>query len=199
MATKLEKELIVDEAFALLNEIGLDKFNMRALAARLSVSATALYWHFNDKDELFRVMSNRIYLNAYRALEGHDDWQSALLDLGQSLRQCLAACRDSARLFAIAKPAVPSPELRASMISRPLVRAGLNKETALECEAAVIAFVMGWTLYDQNPSMHEYLKSMFDFQRSFDFGLNALVQGLAVAVREELGDVPKVLERAKVS
>lgn len=47
----LEPQLI-DQAKKMLEEVGPDKLSIRAIAEKLGVSATAIYYHFANKDEL---------------------------------------------------------------------------------------------------------------------------------------------------
>lgn len=176
---KLEKEAIIDVAFQVLNEMGLDRFNMRAVAAKLSVSATALYWHFRDKDALLSAMAGSLYGQAFVHLEGHGDWRVALLDFGHALQRAINAQRDGARLCGLAKPVTEEQQARFAAITQPLEQYGLDTATALSYEAVVISFVLGWSIYNQNSAAHVQLAKMFDFDSSFRLGLEATVAGLA--------------------
>ena len=175
---RLDQSLILEEAFGLLNEVGIERFNMRALAARLSVTATALYWHFNDKDALICAMTSRLYAQARESLARERGWQASLRAFGVSLRDVLLAHRDAARLCVSSGP-VSDPVEGGSELAKPLVRAGLNRENALSYEAGVISFVLGWCIIDQNRSMHAHLRRMLDYDASFEIGLEALIEGFA--------------------
>lgn len=181
---KLSKEKIIDESFLLLNEAGLNKFNMRVLADRLSVSATALYWHFKNKDELFMHMVSCFYQSAYAALDNSKGWQSSLLELGFTLKKEMVACRDSSRLMASTQPLKMSSELFDQQITAPLIEQGLDRESALFFESAVICYVLGWVQLSQNQPLHDYLTDMFDFDSSFEPGLIALVDGFTVKLEK---------------
>lgn len=52
MTEPTTRERIVSEGTHLINEVGLGGFSMRKLAARVDLSATALYRHFADKEQL---------------------------------------------------------------------------------------------------------------------------------------------------
>jgi AcrR family transcriptional regulator len=52
----LSRTAIVSAALELMDTSGVDGFSMRKLAARLSVSPQALYWHFENKDDLCRAV-----------------------------------------------------------------------------------------------------------------------------------------------
>ena len=178
---KLEKSNIIDIAFELLNEVGLDEFKLRALAVRLSVSATALYWHFSNKDELISAMANRFYSQAYNKLLMGDSSKQCLLTLGSEFKAALNGFRDGARLCAIAKPIESNSQENSKKISAPLVAQGLDQETALSYEAVIISFVLGWSIYNQNKPVHAHLDEMFNFDQSFEIGLKAIIQGLSLA------------------
>lgn len=177
---KLEKSQILNEAFSLLNEVGVDKFNLRSLANRLSVSATALYWHFKNKDELIGAMAKSIYDNTYEAIDHCDDWRLSLTVLGKTLRMEMGKCRDSVRMMTSAAPTEFTKEQVAKQsqkISASLVRSGLEKGVALQYEAIVISFVLGWMSYHENSAYNKYLSEMLDFEQSFEIGLDALING----------------------
>jgi AcrR family transcriptional regulator len=55
------REQILDAALALLDEDGDQGLSMRALAARLKVTAMSLYHHVGDRAGLLRALSDRVY------------------------------------------------------------------------------------------------------------------------------------------
>ena len=57
--TPLDRHRIAATAMEMIDEVGVEKLTMRALAARLDVSAMALYHHVEDKDELLRLVGSR--------------------------------------------------------------------------------------------------------------------------------------------
>lgn len=182
---KLEKQQVIDAAFDLLNEVGLEKFNLRALAAKLSVSATALYWHFADKDELISQMVSRIYARAYGAIGKQGSWPDALNDFGVELKSTIMSYRDAARLCAIAKPESTDLKQNAQKISDPLKKFGLSESTSITYEAGVISFVLGWSVYKQNQQTSAQLERMMDFDKAFATGLNAMINGF-IAEQENM-------------
>ncbi|MBC7985994.1 MAG: hypothetical protein H7X93_04905, partial [Sphingomonadaceae bacterium] len=62
-------------------------------------------------------------------------------------------------------------------LAEPLVGLGLDPATSLSRQGAVIALALGWSLYEQNGGMHDYLATMFDFDASFEQSLAAMVRG----------------------
>lgn len=175
---KLDQASIIESGLALLDEAGLDGFTLRALAARLSVQAPALYWHVGGgKAELLSLMAMTFYARAHAATEGAAEWRGWLSLYGRALRKALLAHRDSAQLCAIATPTETDSAVAAARLAAPLVRLGLSERAALSYQGSVIAFTLGWALYQQSRTMHDYLTAMFDFDESYEIGLTALVGG----------------------
>jgi TetR/AcrR family tetracycline transcriptional repressor len=56
----LSDERILQEALALVDELGLEGLTTRALGRRLGVDSTAIYRHFRSKDELLGALADRI-------------------------------------------------------------------------------------------------------------------------------------------
>ncbi|WP_302849037.1 TetR/AcrR family transcriptional regulator [Serinicoccus kebangsaanensis] len=57
---KITPESIADTALAMIREAGVDSMTMRALAARLDVSAPALYHHVAGREELLDLVARRV-------------------------------------------------------------------------------------------------------------------------------------------
>lgn len=173
---KLDLEAIIEQSLALLNEEGLDGFNLRALAKRLHVQAPAIYWHVKNKEELFTLMANKIYQRAYLSVSNTDDWREWLLIFGRSIHKEFLAFRDGPKLCAIAAPAANAKETSESL-AEPLVKLKIEKTTALSFQSAVIAYALGWSLYEQNEGYRNFLSELTTQGNGFEIGLKALVKG----------------------
>jgi TetR/AcrR family tetracycline transcriptional repressor len=167
----------------LLDREGLDGVNMRAVADRLGVQASALYWHLGDKSELLALMAGRLYEAAFEAAPQSDGWRSWLNGFGRAFRKTLLSHRDSARLCAIAKPIDGRVELIAEMTAKPLCSLGLDQRTALCYQSSVISLTLGWVIYEQSAALHDFLERMLDFERSYAIGLTALMDGFPEPAR----------------
>lgn len=174
----IDRDGILRAGFALLEDAGLDGITMRALAARLSVQAPALYWHVRDKAELLSMMAEDIYARGRAGLAACADARTWLLQLGRGLAQVLCGHRDSARLLAVATPAREADEGRAQAMAGALCDYGFSVEAALEAQASVLSLTVGWALYRENAAMADHLKQMFDLDASYANGLEVLVDGL---------------------
>jgi TetR/AcrR family tetracycline transcriptional repressor len=177
----IDRETVLAAAFVLLQDGGLDALTMRALAARLSVQAPALYWYLGDKAELLSWMAAAIYADARAAVPPADDWRTWLIGFGHAFRRSLTAHRDGARLCAIAQPSYVGPVAdRRRAVAAPLLAFGLDETRSLTFQASVISLTLGWASFQANGPMHDFLDTILDFDAAFDLGLRALVQGYEV-------------------
>ncbi len=174
---KIHKRQVIDVALTLLDEQGLKELQMRAVASRLNVQASALYWHVRNKGELLSLMSSHFYEAALATVPPGLAWRDWLLTYGNALRRSLLGHRDSAQLCAIAKPLEEDPRTATERLTRPLVVAGLSRDVALSYQSSVISLVLGWCIYQQSEAVHEFLASLIGFDESFATGLTAMVTG----------------------
>lgn len=174
---KIDQRQVIDVALRLLDERGLAQLQMRAVARRLDVQASALYWHVRNKGELLSLMSAHFYDAALTSLPEGLTWREWLLSFGQSFRSTLLGHRDSAQLCAIARPPAKDTDAVADQLAKPLIVAGLSRQLALSYQASVISLVLGWCIYEQSEALHDYLARMIGFDESFATGLEAMVAG----------------------
>ena len=172
----LDQAAIVKAAFEVLNSEGLDGLSLRLVAERLDVQAPALYWHVHNKAELLSLMSATFAMAAAVDHMAGQGWREKLLASARLRRRAMLQYRDSARLCVAAQPLKSAAEA-APQLAAPLVEAGLDTRHALSYLAAVIAYTVGWVAYEQSQVMHDYLTAMFDFEESFEGGLQAMVSG----------------------
>jgi TetR/AcrR family tetracycline transcriptional repressor len=87
--SKLDREAVIDAAFALADEEGIDAVSFRRLAEQFAVTPMALYWHFADKEALLAALADRLWLQAADTLSASlerlsssdDDWGQLRLTL----------------------------------------------------------------------------------------------------------------------
>ena len=70
---RLRREDVVAAALDLLSETGIDGMTLRDVAARLSIQAPALYWHFANKRDMVDAMAEALLADFVGALELPDD------------------------------------------------------------------------------------------------------------------------------
>jgi TetR/AcrR family tetracycline transcriptional repressor len=172
----LDQAAIVGAAFEVLNSEGLDGLSLRLVAERLDVQAPALYWHVHNKAELLSLMAATFAEVASLANTDGMPWREKLLLSARLRRQAMLKYRDSARLCVVAEPRKSAADVAPLLVS-PLISAGLDAHRAMSYLAAVIAYTVGWVAYEQSQAMHEYLTQLFDFDESFEAGLQAMING----------------------
>jgi TetR/AcrR family tetracycline transcriptional repressor len=136
-------------ALRLLDEYGLPDLTMRNIATALEVRASALYWHFPNKQALLASVSARI-LGPMADMRVEDMAVSeAVRGLGARLRECLLAYRDAAELVSssLALGLVDSPVRPHLMaVTR---RDGVPDSLSRVAAEAVMHFVVGYTFHEQ--------------------------------------------------
>ena len=126
-SVKIHQRQVIDVALALLDEQGLSELQMRAVASRLNVQASALYWHVRNKGELLSLMAGALL----RCGAGCGAAGLSLARLAAELRQRPSAGRCSD--IAIPHSCAPSPEpldedteAATDELTKPLIAGGLE-------------------------------------------------------------------------
>lgn len=153
MKVALDKERIVGEAVALLDENGLDGLTLRKLAVRLGVQAPTLYWHIRNKAELINALADEILrepLALFQAPEEGQPWREWLIGVAERQRRAMLAHPDGARVISAAHL---SPTLAAlsERTMRTLVEAGLPLREARLTVLVTQKFTLGHVLEEQSP------------------------------------------------
>ena len=148
----LDRQLVVQQAFEVLNECGLEGLTLRRLAARLRVQAPALYWHFKSKQDLLDEMGTQVLRDSMRrsasitAIASWQDWAAANYQL---LRQTLLQYRDGAKMFS--GTYLTDTELFGPMEEslRRLSAAGFTLRQAVVGLGALYSYTVGFVIEEQ--------------------------------------------------
>lgn len=85
---------IIEGAFELAEQVGIDNLSMPLLGKHLGVGVTSIYWYFRKKDDLLNAMTDRAitryHLPAAMKATG-DDWRSQLHHYAHATRQAFLA------------------------------------------------------------------------------------------------------------
>ena len=81
----------------LLDEVGLPDLTMRKLAASLDLQPSAIYWHFESKQELLAEISNTIVAFS-KPVAKSSDWRLNATSEALAFRDALLAFRDGAEI-----------------------------------------------------------------------------------------------------
>ncbi|MET9260090.1 TetR/AcrR family transcriptional regulator C-terminal domain-containing protein [Amycolatopsis sp. NPDC004079] len=149
----LDRQRIVAEAVALLDDEGLDGLTTRKLAARLGVQAATLYWHVPSKAALVTAIAEEILGEQFDTMSppGPDErWQDWLTGLAQRLRRALLAHRDGARIISAAQLSLTMAAVSELAMSS-LVARGISLRHARVIVLTTERFTVGHVLEEQAP------------------------------------------------
>jgi AcrR family transcriptional regulator len=152
----LDRQLILYQAFTVLNEAGLEGLTLRRLAARLNVKAPAIYWHFKDKQDLLDEMATQVFRESYQesaALEALHPWREWAIACSQALRKTLLRHRDGAKMFS--GTYLTDAELYAPMEAnlRRLTREGFTLRQAVVGLGALYSYTIGFVIEEQTTQL----------------------------------------------
>lgn len=152
MQANLTRTRIVDGAFALLDEVGIDGLTVRALANRLGVKAPALYWHFDSKQTLLDEMGTEITRRIGVTLDelpDDIDLSDALRDYALAMRSEYLQHRDGARTFSGTRLTDPSVLQRQERSLASWTRQGFALQQIVDCFEIITSFVVGFVIEEQ--------------------------------------------------
>jgi len=179
---KINRERVIAEALALLDEVGLDGMSTRRLAQRLGVEQPSLYWHFKGKDALLTAMAEEAMAPhvATPPPSPDDDWREWFLENYRSFRRTLLLHRDGARLHAGTFPSGGALDVLLRKIAFMTVN-GIPEEHVQMAMMAAGQLTVGSALEEQAASTGPLPPSPLpsDHARGFEAGLRLLVDGLA--------------------
>ena len=155
----MDRERIVDEALALLNEVGIDKLSTRKLAERLGVQQPALYWHFKNKSALLDAVNSAMLARYHtnRPQPGQD-WVEFTYANARSIRSTLLAVRDGARLTAGTRPST-AEFADTEAVLQLYVDAGFSASEAFGIAISITRYVVGYVLEEQGERERHLLDS----------------------------------------
>lgn len=153
-AQKVQKDVIVRAAIALLDREGLEGVTLRRLAMELRVQAPSLYWHVPDKETLLDEMANEILLERFGDYDFQDDqrdWALWLSLFAHDLRAAMLAHREASRIVAGAHPPIAMTLTRLMDLSiRILHNAGFDYSVAATITITVTNFCFGYVIEEQS-------------------------------------------------
>lgn len=152
MPPRLTRAAIVEAAFEVLDEVGIDGLTVRALAAKLGVRAPALYWHLDSKQALLDEMGTDVASRIQHSLDHLADDATlveAVRGYAQAARAEYLRHRDGARTFSGTR--LTDPELlrrQESALAR-WVAQGHSIEQVTDAFEIITAFVVGFVIEEQ--------------------------------------------------
>lgn len=151
MADRIARADIVEVALTLLAGGGLHALAMRRIAGELGVQQSALYWHFDNKQQLLAAVAEQIVAPVDASGPGADDapWSEQVLTLGTRLRAALLAYPDGAELVATMLAFRLGAQRPLRQVTDVLVSAGFAPAEAEIAASVLVHFVLGYTTDEQ--------------------------------------------------
>lgn len=154
----LDRDTIVAEALAFLDEVGPGGLTMRRLGARLNVEAMSLYRYVPGKDDLLDAIVDSLISGLYAdpdvLASPRDGWQDFLQRLAHGVRRTALAHVQAFPLVASRPPEAPwlRPPLRSlnwveSFLSG-LLAEGFSDRAAVAAYRAFTSFLLGHLLLE---------------------------------------------------
>lgn len=196
----LTRERIAQAALALVDEVGIEAFSMRALGRQLGVDPMAIYHHLPNKDAVFDAIVELLWQGVTRTTgpEG-GDWQTCLHALFRRVRSHLLAHPRAALLMGTRPATTPALLDLIEQTLKQITAAGLPAHEAMPLLDCLMAFTVGKVLgeisqhqqHDKvaqalqtiTPDSHPHLLQAvaagyaFDPEAQFERGLSALLGG----------------------
>jgi AcrR family transcriptional regulator len=106
--TPLSQEAIVDAALRILESEGYDGLSMRRVASELNTGAASLYAHVANKDELLKLVIDRVFGSVELPAPDPEHWVEQLREVMRGTRRTLQAHPGIARAMLGTAPFGPS-------------------------------------------------------------------------------------------
>lgn len=147
MTDRVTPEDIVHTALELLAVGGLHALAMRRIASELGVQQSALYWHFDNKQQLLAAVADRVVAPVEAGTGA--DWRQQIETLAVRLRAALLRYPDGAELVATTVAFRLGAQRPLQRFTDELAQAGLSAADAEVAAAVLLHFVLGYTTDEQ--------------------------------------------------
>lgn len=146
----LDRDVIARAAMTLLDEGGLGAITARAIAERLGVRPSALYYHLPDMRGVLDELATMILRELLAEPLTQTEWEPLLRAVADRLRAGLKRHRDGARAFAGSRVTDDAllPGMEGPM--RVLVGAGLPVDEAIWTLQSVLHYTVGFVIEEQH-------------------------------------------------
>jgi AcrR family transcriptional regulator len=143
------RQRILDAALAIADEQGLEAVTMRAVAARVGVTAMALYPHVRSKEDLLDGLVGRLLAELSRP-DPAKPWPGRLREIAWSARDT-ARRHPAVMPLLFARPAVTPDAVRVvDAIYQALLDAGVRDDDVARVERLVSTLVLGYAISESS-------------------------------------------------
>ncbi|MCE9667887.1 TetR/AcrR family transcriptional regulator C-terminal domain-containing protein [Myxococcus stipitatus] len=200
---RIQKEQVVQAAWTLVDEVGVEGLTMRSLAQALAIQAPSLYWHFPSKQALLDTMADALLDDVGLERPPGRSWEAVVKDVAGQLRRAFLSHRDAARVFAGTVVASENTFRVSEWVMEALAQAGLSSKDAAWATFTLLDYVLGFTIEEQSfgardaqePPLAERMRALAtprfphvaravealvdpDFDARFAFGVELLLAGV---------------------
>jgi AcrR family transcriptional regulator len=168
----LTRRRILDTALRIIDSGGVEALSMRRLASELDAGVATLYWHHRTKDDLLDALIDDIVGDVMSAVGEPAGWRAACETTARVLRDTLRSHPGAERLVGARPPRGPNAQAFLARILGILERDGFSPDDA----ARVAEVLVTWASAQPTRAAHQ----LEDPDASFEFGLQALLVGIAV-------------------
>lgn len=142
---RLDERRIVDEAFLVLQQAGVDGLSVRAVTSRLHISAAAFYTYFPGKQQLLRAMVEQVFHDIDpRTALAEPTWAKGVRRLAVTMRERLAATSGAVALIMSGPLDGPRALAFNEVLLELFLRAGLSLDDAARAAYAFQVYVLGF-------------------------------------------------------
>ena len=154
---RIQPEAAIKAALDILEEDGLESVSLRRIAAKLNVQAAALYWHFQNKQDIINDMAQFILADNINLSKPSipAKWAEWLFEMAHALRNALLSHREGARIVAGAglDRARTLAEL-AELATGVMREAGFDACSSGIATTTIISYTFGYVIEEQSaPSL----------------------------------------------
>jgi AcrR family transcriptional regulator len=145
----LSRARIVQAAFELIDEEGLDALSMRRLGHRLNAGATTLYWYVASKDQLLDLVVDELFGElSLDQLEGQG-WRAQTESVAREFRRVILHHRNLALVLSERVTMGPKALTALEWLLTLLVEeGGFDRKSAVMVYNAVVSFTAGWAILE---------------------------------------------------
>lgn len=210
---------IIDAALSLLDDEGASGLSMRSLAARLGTGPSTLYWHVDNKEQLFEMIFDRVIGQFPRPAADPERWHDQLREIARGIRIAFLRHRDLSVIAAGRFPVGPNALKFLDSLIAVSRAGGLDDEAAAHLTFVLPAYAQaaaseetahGNTARPTPTDMRDYIQSLpagsfpnlvavarhfadGNLNDRFEYGLNLLVMGLQTQINEQGRSEPSAL------
>lgn len=149
MRQAIARENIIEAAFDVLDEAGIEGVTLRKVACALGIRAPSLYWHFKSKQALVDAMADALIRDVALDVPEGQPWRQTLATIARQFRRSFKAHRDGARVYAGTFIATENVLRVGEACIASLVAAGASIAFAATVPMDLVYYVMGFVIEEQ--------------------------------------------------